>query len=142
MSWQDELVAIYRRRGELTNELVVEEAKTPGTELHGQFNWNVEEAAYAHWLDRAGELIRTVRVVYAMDEDTGEQRTVRAWSPVREASAGKRRGYAPTEEIAQDPVAAKVLLRQAERELEAHRRKYGHLAEYMALVAKVMTPAS
>lgn len=50
-------------RGRLTPEAVIEDAKAKDSPLHGQFLWNVKQAAYQHWLEQARGLIQKYRVV-------------------------------------------------------------------------------
>lgn len=49
--------------GHITPEQVVEHARDPESPLHEHFPWDKDKAAYAHWLDIARTLIRSVKVV-------------------------------------------------------------------------------
>lgn len=47
-----------KHHGRLTKQDVVKEARqNKKSVLHGEFDWNIQNAAMAHWLDRANELI-------------------------------------------------------------------------------------
>lgn len=46
----------------LSPHTVVEDAKDPSSPLHGEFEWDIHKAAMQHWLGRARELIRSVKV--------------------------------------------------------------------------------
>lgn len=48
--------------GRLEPSIVVETARPSTSVLHSLFEWDVTKAAQAHWLEKARELIRTVRV--------------------------------------------------------------------------------
>jgi hypothetical protein len=52
-----------KENDKLTPEAVVETAKSPASPLHKYFPWNDKEAAYAHRLEIAKSMIRTIRVV-------------------------------------------------------------------------------
>ncbi|WP_280474795.1 hypothetical protein [Nocardia asiatica] len=131
-----QLLDIRTERGRLTAQDVVDVARDEAHPLHSRFEWNDAVAGEAYRRVQAAELIRSVRIVYAQSPD-GEERRVRAWSAFPDEPT--RQGYMPTEEVVQDPFAAKLLLRQAERELTAFKRKYGHLKEFAALVAETLT---
>lgn len=62
--------ACHDRTGRVVPSLVVAAAKNPKSVLHGEFNWNVKEAAMAHWLDRAKELIREVKLRVIIEDKT------------------------------------------------------------------------
>lgn len=126
-----QLLDIRAIRGELTPQGVVDTAREATHPLHSRFEWDNKVAGEAWRRTQAAELIRSVRVTYIETAD-GEERRVRAWSA---APVATQTGYAPTEEILQDPFASKLLLQQAERELKAFRQKYGHLQEFAAIIA-------
>jgi hypothetical protein len=55
---------LYRKsRGVLTPDMVIEDARSRTSPLHGLFEWSENKAAYQHWLDTAREIISCVRVV-------------------------------------------------------------------------------
>lgn len=56
-----------RKGGRIRPDDVVEDAKDTDSPLHQCFNWDVDKAAFAHWMDRARELIRAVRVNFTTD---------------------------------------------------------------------------
>lgn len=56
-----------RNGGKIRPDDVVEDARDPSSPLHERFQWDVEKAARAHWLDTARELIRAVRVTITTD---------------------------------------------------------------------------
>src|SRR4249919_3354546 len=53
--------------GRLTPDAVVKDARSKSSPLHAHFTWDVKEAAAAHWLTQARELITSVRVVIKTD---------------------------------------------------------------------------
>jgi hypothetical protein len=56
-----------RSGGRIRPDDVVADARDPGSPLHDRFQWDVDKAAHAHWLDTARELIRAVRVTITTD---------------------------------------------------------------------------
>lgn len=48
--------------GYIEPSAVITEARSPRSLLHEDFNWNVQEAAEAHWLETARRLIRFVKL--------------------------------------------------------------------------------
>jgi hypothetical protein len=58
---------------------------------------------------------------------------VRGFVNVQQAGSTGRE-YKPIEEVAQDPFARQLVLREAERDWKALRSKYGDLQEFMDLV--------
>lgn len=56
-----------RNSGRIRPDDVVADARDPSSPLHERFEWDVEKAAQAHWLDTARELIRAVRVTITTD---------------------------------------------------------------------------
>lgn len=127
------LTQIYQKNGELTPQLVVDEARPKTAPLHNRFEWNDKVAGEAYRRAQAAELIRSVRINFA-DATTGERKYVRAFSSVRQAGEAERGGYAPTEELVQDELATKLMLRECQREIADLRRKYGHLEEFVTLI--------
>ena len=123
----------YEEAGELTPQLVVDKARPEGAPLHDRFEWDNEVAGEKYRLVQAQQIIRSVKISFT-DQNTGEQKFIRGFHSVREAGDADSEGYRPTEEIVEDDVALKILLRQFEREIRELKRKYGHLAEFAEMV--------
>lgn len=134
-----ELTGIYQKYGELTPRAVVEEARPETAPLHHRFEWSDEIAGEAYRRVQAQELIRSVRIQYAVDHK-GERKYVRAFTSV--ASDPDKSGYVPTEELVEDEVATKILLRQCAREITDLKRKYGHLSEFVQLMREAAEEAA
>lgn len=104
------LEEIYRRRGALSPELLVDEATDPGHPMHSQFEWDDTEAARQYRLVQAAQIIRNVKVTITPSEAAKPIR-VRAWVARQEltdvdvqsgedVTAGQ---YIPVEVVAADP---------------------------------------
>ena len=92
--------------GRLTPEQVVEDAKRKDSPLHAHFTWDVRKAAHAHWIDRARELIRSVRVEIRTDTTV-----IQAVAYVRDPQAGgNEQGYVAVERLRTDKDLARDAL--------------------------------
>jgi hypothetical protein len=129
------LTSIYQDRGELTPQTVVDVARPADHPLHNRFEWNNDVAGEAYRRVQAQELIRSVKITYA-ETPQGDRRSVRAFSSLHESVDPQREGYAPTEELIEDPLTLKILLRNCQRDIETIKRKYGHLKEFGDLLRK------
>ena len=134
---RSELTAIYRKRGELTPQSVLDEARPEGAPLHSRFEWDDAIAGEKYRIVQAQQLIRAVKIEYT--DSAGEKKWVRGFFPIRDMEDNsEKRGYSPTEEIAQDDISLRILLKQCEREIADLKRKYGHLAEFADLLRKAI----
>lgn len=104
--------------GRLTPEAVVEDAKDKTSPLHGQFVWNLKEAAHQQWLNTARQLIRSVRVVVT------EETVSRAPVYVRDPRAERHeQGYVALYDMVSDEEAARAIVnREFERAASALNR--------------------
>lgn len=131
VSLRDILQGIYDQRGELTAEIVVDEARDENHPLHSRFEWD-DAAAGEHWRQhQAAELIRSVKVVYREATETEEARTVRAFHAVR---GPKGHAYRPAEKVAEDPFTRQLVLNDMRRDWEALKRRYERFAEFTDMV--------
>jgi hypothetical protein len=105
--------------GKLTPEIVVDDARNEDSPLHDLFDWNAERAAMQYWLDRARQIIRSVRVVFR-----NERTIVRAPFYVRDPTVpNDEQGYISLAEVrGKDDVARDVLLDEFNRAAAALRR--------------------
>jgi hypothetical protein len=128
-----ELTAIYRKNGELTPQSVVDEARPETAPLHSRFEWDDSIAGEKYRIVQAQQLIRSVRIEYT--DSSGEKKKVRGFFPIRDVEESpEKAGYSPTEDIVQNDICLKILLRQLERDIADLKRKYGHLAEFADIV--------
>jgi hypothetical protein len=125
-----ELEAIRRRHGALTPALVVAEARNLDSPLHSMvFNKTQSEAAEAYYLERARDLIQSVRVVYK--KPNGERSSLRQYYSVRREDG---HAFERLEDVREDPFARQLILTNMEREWRALRRQYGELVEFWEMV--------
>lgn len=82
---------------------VVEDAKSPDSPLHDLFDWDVNRAAERHWIDRARQIITSVKVVVSHNKTA-----VSTVYYVRDPSieSGKQ-GYVSISSLSEDQSRAK-----------------------------------
>ncbi|WP_287004605.1 MULTISPECIES: hypothetical protein [Gordonia] len=130
-----QLTSIYQEQGELTPQSVVDVARNGEHPLHSRFEWDNEVAGEAYRRVQAAELIRSVRITYKETPESGA-RSVRAFSSLNDSADPTRKGYAPTEELVENELTRKILLRNLEREINSLKAKYGHLQEFADLMSE------
>lgn len=130
-SLRDELTGIYQRRGVLTPELVVEEARPPTAPLHDRFEWDDSTAAEAWRRNQAHELIRSVKLPIVYRPSDGQPVKVRAFQAVRTEQGNV---FQPTGKVVQDPFLAKLVLQNMHREWSALKARYDSFSEFYEMV--------
>lgn len=109
----------------LEPEAVIETARNAKSPLHKHFDWDDKTAAHAHRLTQARALIRLIRV---QDENAGGN------VPAFVSIADNGTSYRPMAEVKSSAALQALVLRQAERDLEAFQRRYRDLVEVCRLV--------
>lgn len=128
---RDELLAVRGQHGQLTPQLVVDTARDPAHPLHSRFEWNDAVAGEAWRRQQAHELIRKARIVYRTADESGPEKSVRAFVAVR---AEEGHVFDPVEEVAEDPFRRKLVLADMEREWKALFARYQEFEEFLSLV--------
>lgn len=128
---REQLQSIYQRHGELTPQVVLDEARDPSHPLHNRFEWRDDVAAEQWRKQQAHDLIVSVKVTYR--DDKQGLREVRAFHAVRQ---GNGHVYRSTDDIVRDEVATKALLADMEREWRQLHRRYSHFAEFADMVRR------
>lgn len=127
---REQLQEIRAKHGKLTPSLVVDAARNKASPLHGRFDWDNRAAAESWRREQARHLIKSVRIVYAVD---GEDHSVRAFHAVRQDHLDEP-VYEPSEAVATDPLLRQIVLRQMERDWESMYARYGRFREFVELV--------
>lgn len=131
------LTALYAERGQLTPQIVVDDARPGDSPLHHRFEWDNDIAGEAYRRVQAQQLIRSVKISFPESAPVPERRSIRAFSSIRNSGSDEQsEGYAPTEDVLATDFGRKVLLRDLEREISSLKRKYGHLKEFAALMTE------
>lgn len=101
------LKALEDRKGRLTPDVVVADAKKKASPLHSLFEWNTGKAAHAWWLETAREVIASVKLV--IRTETVVLGTTFGY--VRDPDVpGNVQGYQSTPAMRRDPERAREAL--------------------------------
>ena len=133
-TYGERLKQLEEKKGYITPNLVLQDAKKASSPLHDYFEWDNSRAAEAYRLKQAGELIRCITVTIIND---GEQQKVRRYysvksDPVLELEEPKM--YVPLETICTDVDKKEEVIRYALRELKGWRERYAIYQELGPLV--------
>ena len=132
MNVREALTGIYEAHGELTPEIVVDEARLESSPIHGRFEWDDSVAAERYRQVQAAHLIRSVRVGY--ETDSGREVGVRAFLAVRTSEDETRRAYKAADVVLSNPVTRRVVLDEMDRDWRSFRDKYSRFNEYAELI--------
>lgn len=132
MNLRDELMAIREQRGVLSPAVVVEEAAAESHPLHSHFEWDDSVAGPKWRYHQAGQLIRSVQVIYT--RPNGTQGHVRGFHAVRDEEG--QTVYNPIDEIVQSPLSTEMLRRRLRRDWEAFRARYESFEEFRELLTE------
>lgn len=131
---RDALLTIREEHGRLTPRIVLDEASSPEHPLHPRFEWDDAVAGEKYRLRQAHELIVSVKVRYAPATETKPEQRGRAFHAVRDAEGPEPYRYEPAEDVAGDPLMAKLVLQDMEREWRALYYRYKHFEEFAEMV--------
>lgn len=133
-----ELQRIQEEHGELTSQLVLEEARDKRSPIRKQvFDLPKNEAAEAHYRSNAARLIRSISVRYA-DAPEIEVRAFHVRYEQPTEVKGRTFGvFDSVDAILADPLARAALLDRALREAESWKRRYGRLDELAGVVMAI-----
>lgn len=125
------LIGIYRAKGSLTPEILLDEARSRSHPLHSRFEWDDSAAAEKWRLAQSADIIRSVKIQYVSGD--GSPHDLRAFHAVRE-DPSRPAEYKPTEDVLADPIAAEILKRQMRRDWATFEARYRHLLEFEQLI--------
>jgi hypothetical protein len=130
-----QLEEIRARWGELTPAAILADVKSVGKThpLYTRFQWDNKVAGEAYRLTQAHRLIQLVRVVY--QSRTDEERQARAYVAISRPNSHQP-DYEPIESVALDPLKRRLLLQDATRRWQQLKSQFGHLSEFMDMVAE------
>lgn len=128
MSTREHLQAIRDEHGTLTPALVVDVARDPEHALHSRFEWDDSIAAEKWRIEQAGQLLR---ITFRPNPDKPVD--LRAFTAIK-GEDSPTSDYMPTEEVAANPFMAELMLRQMKRDWQTFKRRYDHMAGFVAYV--------
>lgn len=120
--------SVWKRKATCTPRDFVEASRPKDSPSHCLFNWNLREAAEAHWIEQAKYYLRAIVIV----TDDGKPATIRATVSIVD-DKGKH-GYVAVTQAARTPSYREQMLAQAYMDLVAFQRKYASLQEYCKAV--------
>lgn len=121
--------------GQISARQLWESQKAKRSKLHKAFEWD-DEVAGAKYRDRqAGELIRSIKVVY--ENEQGKELKVRAFSSIRNPEQPCRSVYVETISAMENEDTREEILTQALNGLVSWRNRWNGLNELVDSVAEV-----
>lgn len=127
-----EMEKLEKEYGEVTAQLLLDNARSKKSKLHDLFEWNDTVAAEKFRLAQATQIITALAVVY--EDTTEEPKTVRAFANI----GAKNKGSFITMATAlSDEQSRAIVLKHALEELQAFRSKYADLTELAEIFAGI-----
>lgn len=127
--------------GEITPEIVLNEAKSPESPLHKQFCWDDSKAAEMFRLAQAAALIRRVKITYTTDN---KEIRVRAFVNVRpqinedEEPEEQAKGvYVTLAKASSIESYREQMIKACRRDVEAFRTKYSAITEVSSIISSM-----
>lgn len=125
-----------KEHGEVTPEILLEDARPEGSVLHPLYEWRDDIAAEKYRLRQSGKILRELVIVEIEHPEVGEIVPVRAFVSV---SPGNDKGsYRPTIVALSNEETKKQVFNNALRELNALEMKYKHLVDFPELINTYM----
>jgi hypothetical protein len=127
---RDTLHSIKAKRGELTPEVLLEEARPVNAPAHKFFDWDKDQNAKRWLLHQAHRLIQQVEITYTKAD--GKVTRVREFHAVKQDN--NRYVYESVDDLRQDPISREIVLRDMEREWIRFRQRYEQFEEFWDLI--------
>jgi len=127
----EHLDLIKERKGKLTADIVLSDARRKRSPIHKVFDWDDTTAANKFRLSQAGMLIRAINVTYV--EDEAVEGTVRAFVHVTEGTEQ----YVNVVDAMSDPAMRAEVITKAEHEVAAWATRYEHLKGFSELISSI-----
>lgn len=130
--------------GELTPEIVVENAKKKNSPIHPCFEWNDKKAAKKHRLHQARMLMSSINIKVIKDD--GRKIDVPKFVNIKVDRMGnlthsnlhrEHSSYMSIEKVMEVEELTEYVKEQAMREILRWKDKYAHVSEFSELCAKI-----
>jgi hypothetical protein len=128
----ERLNELEKQYGEITPELVLDDARSANSLLHRFFTWDDSQAAHAHRLWQARQLIGRVHV--RIIEDGKDRNPVRAFINLKKDDG---QSYTNTVSALSDEFKRAQILKRARDELIGWRNRYDDLQEFAGVVMAI-----
>lgn len=126
------LDGLEKQYGEITPELVLEEARSANSLLHDFFTWDNNQAAHAHRLWQARQLIGRVHV--RIVDDGKDRNPVRAFINLK---SDQGQSYTNTVAALSNEFKRAQILKRARDELIGWRNRYDDLQEFAGIIVAI-----
>jgi hypothetical protein len=126
---KQELAALFKRHKNRLSpkHVVLYASKHKKSALHQEFNWDVQQAAWQHWMETARRLIR-VHVTVLPSKLVNQVVSVREFVSLK-SDRYKGGGYRPMHIVMSDKHMMAQLLQDALDDLQIFQRKYSTLQQ-------------
>jgi hypothetical protein len=121
--------ALRHRRGRLTAEIILDDARHNSSPLHGFFEWDDTAAAEKWRLHQARDMMCAVHVNVGTEAEPQYARAM--MSVVTGDDEDAERGYHPLTEIRRTPELNEQILARAQSDLEAWLARYEVYEEFL-----------
>ena len=125
----ERLEALKQKHGELTAELVLEDAQKPSSPLHSAFEWSNAAAAHQHRLTQARYILRQIVVVEVI-ESPKTTTVIRGFVPVNSTVTPGKKMFVGITEAMSDIDMRKQVLKRALKELQQWKARYQTFKEF------------
>lgn len=116
--------------GTLTADIVITDARDPSSPLHGEFQWDPQQAAQAHWVSVASRLINSYRVVVSVGHVTLN-------APVFVRSPEQPKQYVRSDRLANESALATAALRREAARVQAAIDRMKALAAVLGMAHRI-----
>lgn len=128
---------IRHRRGAVTPQLLVIDAKKKKSPLHGCFEWDDSKAAEQHRVTQARNILSYICVEVEQDEPDEKPQQVRAFIAPSSVGKDSKTSYVPVDEVRNDAEMQSAYLHQLQNELNSIKNKIKSFKEFAAVVRAI-----
>jgi hypothetical protein len=128
---------LQKKYGDVTAEMVVQDATHALSPIHQAFEWNDQQAAHLHRLHQARTMMTSIRVLDKASDSLGPVRFLVSLTQTDQPTTS--RVYVPLRDAMKDPKQREIVLRQAYRELQSFQARYRELEEFSDLMVAIET---
>lgn len=132
-----ELENIYEEHGKVTPSLVVDDARSPERETHKLMEWDDPKAAEEYRLHQAAFVMRNLIVVTKHEAPAEDPKVIKLRVYENVKTDEGERFYMPLQAAMEREDTRAYVLKQALKDLNAFRYKYGQLRELAGVVAEI-----
>lgn len=134
---------LHEKYGEVTADIIIDDARDPDSPLHAEFEWDLEKAALNHWRERARKLITEINFKVVKRKNQIPTEVV---AYVRNPDKPHReQGYISTVVVKNDKeMARRVVVQECERAMAGFERVYKvaeavdiSLSEVESIIARI-----